>query len=75
MTPLHLQILLHYYTIAEPYAKNDPAHANSKATIDCTQQLIRFGLIYADPKGLSGYQVTTCGEAFIARLLGTPIAL
>jgi hypothetical protein len=75
LTPLHIQILLHYYAIAEPYAKDKPAHANSIATITYTQQLVQHGLIYRNEDSPSGYSSTTCGEAFIERLLATPIAL
>jgi hypothetical protein len=75
MTPLHIQLLLHFYAIAEPYAKHDPQHAESSAVRDYTENLVMMGLIYPDRISPSGYRATECGEAFIKRLLATPIAL
>lgn len=45
MTPLHIQLLLHFYAIAEPYAKHDPQHAESSAVRDYTENLVMMGLI------------------------------
>ena len=73
MSPLHLQILLHYYAIAEPYAANNPGHANSLAVKAYTQDLIDKNLILADATSGSGYRVTERGEFFVSHICSLPL--
>lgn len=75
MTPLQIKMLLHYYSIAEPYAVNDPAHACSPAVSEQRSLLVRDGLIEytagAYPPGC--YKATPRGEAYIKALCAMPL--
>jgi len=73
MTPLHLQMLLHYYAIAEPYAKNDPLHAESRAVSRYRDQLVSLKLIHEDPTSGSGYSCTERGFAYVEALKALPL--
>lgn len=68
ITPLHIQLMLHYYAIAAPYAEHDPAHANSVATRDYTDELIMWDCIAKDNNSPSGYRATNKGHAWVDRL-------
>lgn len=73
MTPLHLKLLLHYYSIAEPYSMRDHAHAIAPATLEYTADLVSHGLIEVNDSAASGYQCTDRGKVFIDALLATPL--
>lgn len=73
MTPLHWQMLLHYYAIAEPYAAHDPGHANSLAVKDYTDELLESDLIRHDPSSGSGYRTTDRGEAMVDHIVNLPL--
>lgn len=44
MTPLHIQIAIHYHVSRGPYAHGTP-HGNSTATNNFTDELYRAGLL------------------------------
>lgn len=67
-TPLHIQMLLHYYAIAEPYAIRDFAHANSDAVRRFREQLITWGYLRVSDECDSGYRPTAAGTSYIARI-------
>lgn len=72
MTPLHIQLMLHYYAVAEPYAKNDLEHATSRAVSDYTKELLEYGLIVKDV-GPSGFKSTDRGNAYVQMLCNLPL--
>lgn len=73
MTPLHWQMLLHYYAIAEPYAATNPGHANSLAVKSYTEWLIDNDLIKIDVSSGSGYRATERGEALVEFICNLPL--
>lgn len=73
MTPLQINMMLHYYAIAEPYAKYDPSHANSSAVVRQRLQLIHRGMLGIDDRQGSGFYPTPIGLAYVARLQAMPI--
>lgn len=74
-TPLKMQMLLHYYAIAEPYAIRQPEHANSVAVREQTLELIHQELLIQDSLQESGYSVTEKGKAFIAYVMDMPLPI
>ena len=50
-SPLDLMILLHYYASPRPYAEHEPAHANSSAVKECTDNFINEDMLYKDEDG------------------------
>lgn len=73
MTPLQIQMMLHYYAIAEPYAMRQPEHAGSRSVIDQRMKLINLGLLSVVPETPSGYRPTELGREYVDRLCNTPI--
>jgi hypothetical protein len=73
MTPLHWQMLLHYYAIAEPYASGHPGHANSLVVKAYTADLLESELIRPDPTSGSGYRATDRGEALVDHITNLPL--
>ena len=67
-TPLKMQMLLHYYAIAEPYALREPKHANSEAVKEQREELIYEGMLEA-VEGYTGYIVTEKARCYIAYIL------
>lgn len=65
--------MLHYYCIGEPYAINDPAHAQSVAVAESKGQLIINGLIEEDLQSPSGYRPTPRGLAYVKALCAMPL--
>lgn len=72
-SPLHWQMLLHYYAIAEPYAQDRPGHANSLAVKAYTEQLLKDNLIRPDETSGSGYRVTDRGEVLVEYICNLPL--
>ncbi|MPZ19536.1 MAG: hypothetical protein GEV06_16690 [Luteitalea sp.] len=72
MTPLQIQMMLHYFAIAAPYAERDPAHAFSPAVVGQRGDLIRSGLLRVDDSP-SGYEVTARGRAYVEALKRVPL--
>lgn len=67
MTPLHIQIMLHYYCQVKPYAEKEPEHRYSEATQNYTQQLIHYGMLtYSQCKDV--FVVTEKGKAYVDAL-------
>jgi hypothetical protein len=75
MTPLHWQLMLHYYAIAEPYAEQNPGHANSLAVKEYRHELETWGLIKFDPTSGSNYRATERGEFLVDHLTKIPLPL
>lgn len=73
MTPLQLTMMLHHYAIAEPYAKGDPDHANSRAVREQRQLLINDELIEPDEMSGSGFRATDRGRAYVEALCAMPL--
>lgn len=67
-TPLQVMMLLHYYTIAEPYSVHNPAHANSEAVTEQRASLIHWGYLKVDNSWDSGYRVTQAGLNYVRRI-------
>jgi hypothetical protein len=72
MTPLQMQMMIHYYARLTPYAEHEPDHANSLAVRDQRQQLVACGLLVqkTDETGWDGtsYCVTDKGRAYVNHL-------
>lgn len=66
-TVLHIQMLLHYHTVASPYAFNDPAHADSPAVQEYRRQMLKWKLI-RPTNGAGMYTTTDTGAAIVERL-------
>lgn len=71
MTPLMIQMMLHYYAICEPYACRDQVHANSIAVSQQRHQLYKLGLLIPDD-GPSGWYPTEAGRDYVERLKQVP---
>ena len=71
ITPLHIQLMLHYYISSEPYSKDDPAHARSESVSRFRHELHKYGLIDSD-NNPSGWYPTQLGRDYIERLLAVP---
>lgn len=75
VTPLHLNILLHYYAKSEPYAVEKPNHARSEATLQYTSELVSLGLMERDEIAPSGYICTPKGCVYVEALLNLPLPI
>jgi len=67
-TVLHIQMLLHYHAIAEPYSVHNPEHANSQAVQQYRAQLLKWGYLLEANNSPSGYCPTMAGERYIKRI-------
>lgn len=69
-TPLEIQMMLHYYAIAEPYACREPLHAGSRAVSEQRGRLLRLGMLEAADmdEWPSGYRVTEKGLVYVKAL-------
>ena len=65
MTPLQIQMMLHYYAQSTPYARNEPAHAQSPAVIKQRNALINVGLLKTWIHTEAGYRCTERGKAYV----------
>jgi len=73
ITPLHMQIILHYYCQPFlPYSADNPGHAYSIATLQYTEELWRAGLLKANA---SGYDTTQKGRDYIELTLNAAHAI
>lgn len=70
MTPLHIQIMLHYYACYSPYAEHDTNHRYSEATTRYTQQLVKMDMIEPVPGEPELYRATARGKVYVERLTG-----
>ncbi len=75
MTPLQIQMMLHYYAIAEPYACRQPEHANSEAVHQQRHSLICDELLETDPGSPSSFRVTERGLAYVKALKDMPLPI
>ncbi len=73
MTPLQIQMMLHYYAIVTPYARNEPAHAGSPAVFSQRNALVRMGLLEQTLTRESGYMPTKRGLRYVTALKAMPI--
>ena len=73
MTPLHIQLAIHYYAIAERYAKDNPGHARSPAVRQYTRELVAAGMIVPDPAEPSGYRATAGLRMYVEALKSVPL--
>lgn len=72
MTPLQIQMMLHYYAICEPYAADRPAHAGSLAVISQRDQLCNIGMLQSEVSD-SGFSVTEKGRAYVEAVCAVQI--
>lgn len=73
MTPLQINMLLHYYAIAEPYAVREQEHANSPAVHEQRHILVNWGLIKVDITNPSGFSVTDKGLVYVEAICNIPL--
>lgn len=67
MTPLHIQIMLHYYCRTDPYAQKEPEHAKSPAVKHYISQLLLADML--TPSNCENvFVVTEKGKAYIDAL-------
>lgn len=71
MTPLQMQMMLHYYTSPAPYAKHDLLHASSSAVYSQRNELVSWGLLTSI--SFNDFAITPRGEAYIRKLKEVPI--
>lgn len=62
-TPLHIQLLLHVYAIAEPIPNR-----GAPAVEAYLNDLVSKGLIAPVPQAPSGYRITPTGRTYVERL-------
>lgn len=67
MSPLQLQMLLHYYAICEPYAMRHPEHAGSSAVQEQRHILVELELL-EPASSKSGWKTTAKGNVYIAAI-------
>lgn len=77
MTPLHINIMLHHYAIAEPYGTHQPEHQSSTAVRQYHAELVAKDMLKVEITAPSGYTVTERGMVYIAALthLELPISV
>jgi hypothetical protein len=68
-SPLHINLMLHYYAICEPWNRPSPAASRY------TDTLVRGGLIVADEGSASGYKATPLGVALVEMWCAQPIPI
>ena len=73
MTPLQIQMMLHYYAQSTPYAHNEPDHAHSPAVIEQRDALIDVGLLETWIHTEAGYRCTERGKAYVDFLCATEL--
>jgi len=76
ITPLHLQIMLHYYCSPIPYSADNPTHAYSQAVTEYTAELIKNDLLAEGNEHLnstSGYHTTQAGRIWIDMILASAL--
>lgn len=66
-TPLHIQLMLHYYAIASAVENSD-----APAVLEYTQDLLKHGLI-REGHYSSKYNATEKGEKFVEKLCKTEL--
>lgn len=75
MTPLQIQMMLHYYARPSPYAAHEPEHASSQAVAQQRLRLLSDELLYVDPTSGAGYALTDRGRAYISALTAMPLPI
>lgn len=75
LTPLQMQMMLHYYTTAGPYSDKDSHHANSPAVIMQRDELVRMDMLHREPNIAAGYSLTARGCKYIYMLKETPLPI
>lgn len=68
-TPLHINILLHYYAIPTPL------EMRSETWTKYRQDLIDAGLVNPDNVNGSGFRVSDKGDVWVDALLATPLPI
>lgn len=74
MTPLHINLMLHYHTTPAPYAERDPEHANSPAVLSMRAELIKWGLIEPSSDGTT-WCSTEKGSAYVKHLCAVQVPI
>lgn len=70
LTPLQINLLLHYYAIAAPF---DPQRDDAPAVRTQLTELLMLGLIDPDAGSPSLYRVTDKGRAHVEALCSLPL--
>lgn len=75
MSPLHIQLILHYHISPEPYAQHEPQHAKSLAVTEYRAQLLHHGLLEHWADGPDSVKVTERGKVYIEGLRAVPLPI
>jgi hypothetical protein len=75
MTPLMIQILLHYHSVDGPYAEHNPGHRDSIAVRDQTAALLRDEMIVSDKQAAAGFRVTERGSTWVRAICYVPLPI
>ena len=67
ITPLHLEILMHYFVYATPF------RADSETIRSYIQYWVEVGCLEPTDAGTLSYDVTEKGQAWINKVLSTPM--
>jgi len=74
MTPLEIEILLHYYYSGEDFRKGDFSAPAVRAAIDLFQVLDGGSLLTKDPCDMEkNYTITDRGRAYVNALCSMPL--
>ena len=68
LSPLKINLLMHIYSIAEPFD-----HPDAPAYVSAKREFLEHNLIFADHDFPCGYKLTPRGKAFIKMILATPL--
>lgn len=73
MTPLHIMLGIHFYTMPDvPYAQDNPCHANSPAVVEYIGDLVNAGLLEIDAAKPNQVTPTTGLAIWIEGLCSIP---
>lgn len=67
-TPLHIELMLHYYTTSVPHP-----NIHAPAVLDFTDDLLKLDLIERTKETKSGFKVTKHGKVWADAICSTPI--
>ena len=72
MTPLEIEILLHYYSRGDDYRDGDFSAPAVRSAIDSFRGVL--GLLQENPgKGGGAYHITERGKVYVAALMDVPL--
>jgi hypothetical protein len=68
-TPLHLEILIHYHSVVDPFPREN------SVIIEYRAHLIRDGIVAPEARDKASFAITERGRCFIEMLCSTPLPI